>query len=41
MTKVNGGTNHWEGGKGCRNTDRLSKKDNKKYAGTCKTVSKK
>jgi hypothetical protein len=40
MTKPKGSTN-WEGGKGCRNKNTMSKNDSKKYEGTCKTVSKK
>lgn len=33
-------TSHWEGGSGCRNTDTMSRKDNKKYSKVNKTKSK-
>uniref|UniRef100_A0A8C5MAE1 Nucleoporin NUP42 n=1 Tax=Leptobrachium leishanense TaxID=445787 RepID=A0A8C5MAE1_9ANUR len=32
---------HWEGGKGCRNRIKMSRKDKQKYANTSKTVSRK
>jgi hypothetical protein len=32
---------HWEGGHGCRDKKRMSSKDNKKFAGLSKTVSRK
>ncbi|KAK2951402.1 putative CHY zinc finger protein [Blattamonas nauphoetae] len=34
-------TVHWEGGKGCRDQNRMSKRDNKKFAGKEKTTSRK
>eukprot|EP01117_Protostelium_nocturnum_P014401 TRINITY_DN5479_c0_g1_i2.p1 TRINITY_DN5479_c0_g1~~TRINITY_DN5479_c0_g1_i2.p1 ORF type:complete len:188 (+),score=39.71 TRINITY_DN5479_c0_g1_i2:65-628(+) len=36
-----GGTHYWEGGKGCRNTQKLSKKDPHKFANLNKTHSQK
>lgn len=39
MTQVR--TQHWEGGKGCRDKIKMSKNDAKKYAGQSKTVSRK
>ena len=32
---------HWEGGRGCRDSMRMSKNDSRKHAGKSKTVSKK
>ncbi|XP_072881071.1 uncharacterized protein [Hemitrygon akajei] len=32
-------SSHWEGGRGCRNQVRMSRKDKQKYANTAKTVS--
>ncbi|KAG8576433.1 hypothetical protein GDO81_009859 [Engystomops pustulosus] len=32
---------HWEGGKGCRNKVKMSRKDKQKYANTAKTLSRK
>ncbi|VEL25688.1 unnamed protein product [Protopolystoma xenopodis] len=34
-------TTHWEGGKGCRNKNRMSRKDPKKYSNQAKTIPKK
>lgn len=34
-------TSHWEGGKGCRNTVKMSRNDKHKYSNMSKTVSKK
>ena len=32
---------HWEGGAGCRDRTKMSNKDSKKFANTCKTQSRK
>jgi len=39
-TTAIGNTSHWEGGAGCRDRAKMSKKDNKKYRGLNKTVPK-